>query len=100
MMLAGAGEGSAETDPSSGSPIDEEYLLRPLLRIAKASTKMVVELEKATPQSALIGIWECTAKDACAEYIRVATKAGRSLAEIAALLGKSTSDIAAQLETP
>jgi hypothetical protein len=97
MTVASGNNGSAEMAQASGSPTDENRLQQ-LLRLAKASTKMVLELEKATPASALIGIWECTAKDARAEYIRAATRAGRSLVEIAARLGKSTPDIAAQLE--
>jgi hypothetical protein len=97
MRVASGSNGSVETAGTGVSPTDENKLQR-LLRLAKASTKMVLELEKATPASALIGIWECTASDARAEYIRADNKAGRSVADIAAMLGKSTSDIAAQLK--
>jgi hypothetical protein len=76
MTVASGNNGSAEMAQASGSPTDENRLQQ-LLRLAKASTKMVLELEKATPASALIGIWECTAKDARAEYIRAATKITR-----------------------
>jgi hypothetical protein len=97
MTVVSGSDGSAETASACDSSTMENRL-HLLLRLAKASTKMVAELKKATPGSVLIGIWECTAKDACAEYIRAAAKAGRSLGEIAAVLGRPASDISRQLD--
>jgi hypothetical protein len=76
----------------------DERQLQPLLRNAIASVKMVVELEKATPGSPLVGIWKCTAKAAHAEYILAAIKAGISASAIAAKLGTTEGVIAAQLD--
>jgi hypothetical protein len=45
----------------------DERQLQPLLRSAIVSSKMVVEIEKVTPQSPLVEIWKCTAKAAHVE---------------------------------
>jgi hypothetical protein len=84
--------------PHDTGHVMDQRQLQPLLRNAIASFKMVVELEKATPQSPLVGIWKCTAKAAHAEYIFAAIKAGMSLDAIAAKLGATAGDIAAQLD--
>jgi hypothetical protein len=73
--------------------------LQPLLRNAIASFKMAVQLERATPESALVGIWKCTAKAAHTEYIFAAIKAGMSVSAIAAKLGTTEGDVAAELDT-
>jgi hypothetical protein len=96
MKVTSGRSGSAEAACTDGSSTNENRL-NLLLRLAKASTKMVASLRTDTPDSALIGIWECSAKDARFEYIRAASKAGRSLGDIAAQLGRSTSDISRQL---
>ena len=60
---------------------------------------MVVELEKATPGSPLVGIWKCTAKAAHIEYVFAAIKVGMSVSAIAAKLGTTEGDVAAELDT-
>ena len=60
---------------------------------------MVVELEKTTPGSPLVGIWKCTAKAAHTEYIFAAIKAGMSVSVIAATLGTTEGDVAAELDS-
>jgi hypothetical protein len=59
---------------------------------------MVAELEKATPGSPLVGIWRCSATAAHAEYMLAAIKTGMSASAIAAKLGTTEGDIAAQLD--
>lgn len=81
----------------AGHAMDERQL-RPLLRKAIASLKIVVELEKATPKTPLVGIWKCTGKAAHAEDIFAAIKVGMSVSAIADKLGTSVGDIAAQLD--
>jgi hypothetical protein len=75
-----------------------ESQLQALLRNAIASFKMVVELEKVTPDSPLVGIWKCTAKAAHAEYVCAAIKLGMSVSDIAAKLGVTVGDITTQLD--
>src|SRR5437016_4757427 len=48
MTFVSGSNGSAETTRADSSPVDES-LLQPLLKIAKTSTRMVLELERATP---------------------------------------------------
>jgi hypothetical protein len=58
---------------------------------------MVLQLEKNSPASPLVGIWRCTAKAAHEDFIRAASEQGMSVTDMAAQLGRSISEIVGQL---
>ena len=87
MTSAEGSSRSANVKPTDVSSPGQD-VLPALFKIAKASTKMLMELEKTSPASALIGIWECTARSAWDEYIRVSLETGRTQVEIDDLMRK------------